>query len=281
MKVRNFVVLLFSFLSLSAWAFPIVPNHLRPPQPPAGAAAQYDFEGIVALSGCSGSLVRFEGQPESDRAYVMTNGHCHETGYIDPNEFIFGRPSSRSFTLLKPNGTDSGRIRATHTVYATMTKTDLALYRVRETYAEIKQKFNIRPLALAPDHPQAKVPIEIISGFWRRGYSCDVDGFVFKLMEAGWENNDSIRYTRECDVIGGTSGSPILAQGSRTVIGINNTGNENGGRCTEGNPCEIDEKGVTTIRQGINYGQQTYWLYSCLNTNFEIDLNINGCELPR
>jgi len=280
MIVRNFFAVILFLYTAAASAFPIAPDHLRPAEPPVGPFVQYDFEGIVALSGCSGSLVKFIGQPETDKAYVMTNGHCHETGYIPINQFIYNRASSRRFTLLTPDGRDSGRLHATHTVYATMTKTDVALYRVTATYADIKRQYNIRPLELSNIHPDAKIPIEIISGFWRRGYSCDIDGFVFKLMEAGYENNDSIRFTRQCDTIGGTSGSPILATGTRTQIGINNTGNENGGRCTEGNPCEVDENGNVTYSKGVNYGQQTYWFYSCLNPSFEIDLNIPGCALP-
>lgn len=279
MIIRNFFAAILFFYAAAATAFPIA-TEPRPAAPPVGVFAQYDFEGIVALSGCSGSLVKFIGQPETDKAYVMTNGHCHETGYIPIGEIIYGRASSRQFTLLTPDGRDAGRIRASHTVYATMTKTDAALYRTSSTYAEIKRQFNIRPLEMSADHPAAKIPIEIISGYWRRGYRCDIDGFVFKLMEAGYENNDSIRFTRACNTIGGTSGSPILAAGTRTQIGINNTGNEHGGRCTEGNPCEVDEQGNVTYSKGINYGQQTYWFYSCLNSRYEIDLNIPGCELP-
>ncbi len=281
MNLRIFTLTVMLWTSFTATAFPIAPpTSMRPPLPPAGAPGQYDFEGIVALSGCSGSLVQFEGQPDTDRAYVMTNGHCHESGFIPPNQFIYGRSSNRRFTLLKPDGTDSGRIRATQTVYATMTKTDLALYRVTETYAEIRQRYNIRALTLQSAHPATQIPIEIISGYWRRGYSCDIDGFVFKLLEGGWENNDSIRFTRECNTIGGTSGSPILARGTRVVVGVNNTGNESGGRCTESNPCEVDEQGNVSYSRGLNYGQQTYWLYSCLTENFEINLEIPGCELP-
>jgi hypothetical protein len=82
-------------------------------------------------------------------------------------------------------------------------------------------------------------------------------------------------------VIGGTSGSPIIARGTRTVIGINNTGNEDGLRCEENNPCEIDEKGNVFYQRGQNYGQQTYWIYSCLTPNFDIDLNKPGCLLAK
>ena len=54
--------------------------------------------------------------------------------------------------------------------------------------------------------------IDIVSGYWERGYSCGVDGFVAKLKEADWLFTDSVRYTDGCDTIGGTSGSPIIEE---------------------------------------------------------------------
>lgn len=261
-----------------AHAFPIA----TAPRPvdPSPLAAGYDFEGIVALSGCSGSLVQFEGQPDTDKAYVLTNGHCYEGGWPAPGTAYHNRSSRVTFTLLRPDGRDAGKIRATKAVYVTMTGTDVALYRVNETYDQIKSRFNIRPLTMSPEHPALHQKLDIISGYWRRGYTCSIDKFVHILREAAWDNADSIRFSSPgCETIGGTSGSPITAHGTRVVIGINNTGNENGARCTESNPCEIDENGNVSYKRGWNYGQQTFWFYSCLTANFEIDLEIPGCQL--
>lgn len=266
------------FFSTASFAYPVATQ----PRPlfPSITAIDYDFEGIVALSNCSGSLIKFEGQPDTSQAYVLSNGHCYEGGFLENGKFLHNKNSTRRFTLMKPDGSDSGRITANKVVYATMTYTDVTLYRVNETYAEILQRYNIRPLTLASTHPTAQEPIEIISGYWRRGYSCNIDTFIYKLLEGGWENHDSIRYTNPgCEVIGGTSGSPILAKGTRTQIAINNTGNEDGGRCGINNPCEVNEKGDVFYQQGLNYGQQTYWFYSCLNAQFDIDLSIAGCML--
>lgn len=277
--MKLFFVLIAFVYSAASFAYPVATQ----PRPkfPHPMASGYDFEGVVALSNCSGSLVKFEGQPDTDKAYVLTNGHCVETGFPAPGQVYYNRPSTRSFTLLKPNATDAGRIRANTLVYGTMTKTDAALYRVNETYQEIFTRFNIRPLTMSPAHPMLQTPIEIISGYWRRGYSCNIDFFVHKLVEGRWTSEDSIRYSNPgCEVIGGTSGSPIIAAGSRTVVGVNNTGNEDGRKCTDNNPCEVNEKGDIFYQQGINYGQQTFWFYSCLNSRFEIDLNVAGCVLP-
>jgi V8-like Glu-specific endopeptidase len=273
------ILMIFAFVYAGA-AFAI--PEVKGPRPlfPHPAASNYDFEGVVALNNCSGSLVKFENQPDTDKAYVLTNGHCVESGFPAPGTVLVNRPSTRSFTLLNANATDAGRIRATTLVYGTMTKTDAALYRVNETYAEILKRFNIRPLTMGATHPTLQTPIQVISGYWRRGYSCNIDFFVHRLLEGQWEWSDSIRYSNPgCEVIGGTSGSPVVATGTRTVVGVNNTGNESGRKCTDNNPCEIDEKGTITYQEGLSYGQQTYWFYSCLNKNFEIDLNTAGCEL--
>jgi hypothetical protein len=93
----------------------------------------------------------------------------------------------------------------------------------------------------------------------------------------------SIKYTEPgCLVIGGTSGSPIIETGTRTVIGVNNTGNEDGLSCRMNNPCEVDKQGNISYQKGWSYGQQTYWVYSCRNsTTGELDLNLPGCKLAQ
>jgi V8-like Glu-specific endopeptidase len=124
--------------------------------------------------------------------------------------------------------------------------------------------------------------MEVISGYWMRGYSCNIETFVPKLEEDGWVCEDSIRYSRPgCETIGGTSGSPVIRAGTRTVIGVNNTGNEDGEKCTMNNPCEIDKDGKIVFQKGYSYGQQTYWVYSCLNQYNEIDLKVPGCQLAK
>lgn len=248
---------------------------------PPSFTANYNFEGIVALDNCSGSLVRFENSKDTDTAMVFTNGHCLETGMPEYQTFVSHQRSSRQLGLMNASGQVIADLTASEIVYSTMTKTDVTIYKVRgETYASIAQKYNIHPLTLSSQHPAIGQNIEIISGYWQRGYACSVDSFIYNLKEDAYTWEDSIRYTEPgCEVIGGTSGSPVLAAGTRTMIGINNTGNENGGRCTENNPCEIDKDGNVTFQQGNNYAEETYQIYSCLNANNEIDLTITGCQL--
>ncbi|WP_131739358.1 S1 family peptidase [Actinomadura roseirufa] len=249
------------------------------PAPPKVAAV--DFTGIVALNNCSGSLVRTPTAADTDPALVLTNGHCYEGGEPGAGQVITNRASSRTFSLLDSTGQRSlGTLRATTLLYATMTDTDVALYKLSTTYAKIKQSYNTPALQLSTDHPTTGADLRVVSGYWKRIYSCRLDGFAYRVREADWTWKDSLRYTSSCNVIGGTSGSPVIDAGSGKVVGANNTINESGGRCTLNNPCEVDEQGRVTVRAHIGYAQQTYILAACIAPGSVLDTNRPGCLVP-
>jgi hypothetical protein len=97
------------------------------------------------------------------------------------------------------------------------------------------------------------------------------------LREDVWTWHDSVRYNTGCSPIHGTSGSPIVDLASNQLVGINNTGNDDGGMCTLDNPCEVDPDGTTHETQGQSYGQETYWFNTCLTATNSLDLNKAGC----
>ena len=249
---------------------------------PSTFTTSYDFEGIVALNNCSGSLIQLDGMNDSSQALILTNGHCVEGGFTEQGKVNYKVPSSRRFTLLKRDSSNAGQVFATELLYSTMTNTDMAIYKLRETYGAIKSRFGINPLRLEVARPLLDEKIEVVSGYWKRGYACGVENFIFQLKEDRWMWTDSLRYSRPgCETIGGTSGSPIIRAGTKTVIGVNNTGNEDGQRCAMNNPCEITEGGDVSFNMGYSYGQQTYWVYSCVTATNDIDLTKDGCLLPK
>jgi V8-like Glu-specific endopeptidase len=272
---------LFLSGTANALAFPETP--LMPAAPLLAGEmdlANYDFEGIVELSNCSGSLVRFHDSKDSDQALVLTNGHC--VGMLDPGLVIVNQAANKTFNLLRRDASKAGKLRATRLVFATMTKTDIGLYQVKETYDFIRQKFSIAPLTLTDEAPAMGTDIQILSGYWKRGYECKIEAEVFKLQEGDWTMERSLRFSRPgCETIGGTSGSPVIATGSRTVVAVNNTGNDGGRKCTVNNPCEVDENGSITAAKGLAYSQQIYWLAHCRTAEGVFDLNVDGCELPK
>ncbi|WP_406356078.1 serine protease [Streptomyces sp. NBC_01635] len=244
-------------------------------------AAAVNFAGTVSLSNCSGSVVRLPRSAGSDPALVLTNGHCLESGFPAAGEVLVDRASSRTFGLLNSAGTRVATLRADRLVYATMTDTDAAVYRLSSTYAQIKSTYGIDALTLDSARPAAGTAISVVSGYWKRIYGCSVDGFAHRLKEGNWTWKDSVRYTPACDTIGGTSGSPVVDDATGKVVAVNNTGNEDGQRCTVNNPCEVDANGVVTVRQGINYAQQTYPFTACFGTGSRLDLGASGCTLPK
>ena len=240
-----------------------------------------NFAGTVSLSNCSGSVVRMPNSAASDPALVLTNGHCLESGFPAPGQVITDQASSRTFGLLNASGTKVATLRADRLVYATMTDTDAAIYRLNTTYAQIKSSYGIDPLTLSSSRPAAGTAISVVSGYWKRIYSCSVDGFAYRLKEGDWTWKDSVRYTSACNTIGGTSGSPVVDQATNKVVAINNTGNEDGERCTVNNPCEVDANGTVTVRKGINYAQETYGIPACFGIDNKLDLSASGCTLPK
>lgn len=242
--------------------------------------AQVDFAGTVALSNCSGSVVRMPDSAADDPAFVLTNAHCLESGMPPPGEVIVDEPSDRSFGLLDADGAEVGTLTASSIAYATMDDTDLALYELTSTYADIADEHGIEPLDVRAEPAEEGTAITVVSGYWTETYSCDLDGFVYELHEADWIWKDSLRYTDECETIGGTSGSPVVDDANGDVVGVNNTGNENGGECTLHNPCEVDEDGNVEVREGASYGQQTYWAVDCVAEGNQIDLDLPDCTLP-
>ncbi len=280
--MKTFIFVLISLIS-HTFALPVGIERPQLTRQNFNKNIDYNFEGIVKLSNCSGSLIKYSASTESDKAIVLTNGHCIQKpgGFLNPGEVWFNRPLSRKMRLFNSK-MDLFPITSTKIIYATMTNTDIALYELTESYAEIKSRTGISPLILDDAQPAQGQPIEIISGYWDRGYKCEIDGFVDTLKEGDWIFTNSIRYSRNgCDTIGGTSGSPIIAAGTRSVIAINNTSNESGDRCTLNNPCEVNANGEIYVEKGLRYGQQTYDIYSCLNESRSLDLSLSQCQLPK
>ncbi|MFG3049568.1 serine protease [Kitasatospora sp. NPDC048239] len=244
-------------------------------------AAAVNFAGTVALSNCSGSLVRLPKSTASDPALILSNGHCLETGMPGPGEVVVNRSSSRTFSLLSSTGSKLGTVRATKVVYGTMTDTDVSIYQLNTSYASIQSQYGIAPLTIAATHPVQGTSIKVVSGYWKKIYSCSVDGFVYRLKEGDWTFKDSVRYTSSCNTIGGTSGSPVVDTATGQVVAVNNTGNEDGETCTVNNPCEVDQSGKVTVRKGINYAQETYGIPACFAAGNRLDLTLPGCALPR
>ncbi|MEU9732321.1 serine protease [Streptomyces sp. NPDC048002] len=275
--------LVVALIALATAGAGVAPAAAAPERADSAAPAiqAVDFAGTVSLSNCSGSVVRMPDSEADDPALVLTNGHCLEGGFPEPGEVVVDRASTRSFGLLNSAGTRVATLRASKIAYATMTDTDAAIYQLTRTYAQISSSYGISALTLNDTRPVTGTAISVVSGYWKRIYNCSVDGFAYRLKEGGWTWKDSLRYTSACDTIGGTSGSPVLDRATGRVVAVNNTGNEDGQSCTVNNPCEVDAAGNVTVRQGINYAQQTHQFPACFGIDNKLDLSATGCVLPK
>lgn len=291
MSLRAFT-LVFAVVSMflatqEALAFPLTSHHYSQPFSLEFQRDGFNFDAIVGLSNCSGSFIRFKNSRDEDPALVLTNGHCAGGsspfgGMLKPGEVYYQKARSFRMNLLDRAGRTILAIRAEKIIYATMTDTDITLLELTQTYKQIREAAGVEALVLADQKSELGVSIEIPSGYWKRTYACQIEAFVPTLKESDWTFKDSLRYSPTgCDVIGGTSGSPIVSVASGQVIAINNTGNEDGQRCTMNNPCEVDGAGNVRVIKGRGYGQQTYQIYTCVNERAAFDLNKPGCVLPR
>jgi V8-like Glu-specific endopeptidase len=240
-----------------------------------------DFAGTVALNNCSGFVARMPQSRSNDPALILSNGHCiTEQDMPGAGEVVVNLPSKRTFSLLNGKAEKVGTLTASKLAYATMTDTDVSLYQLTESYAQIQKKYGIKALELNTEHPRKGRDITVVSGYWKKTYGCKIDGFVYRLKEDVWTWKDSVRYTPECETIGGTSGSPVIDNRTGKVLAVNNTGNNDGESCTLDNPCEVDRHGKVTVRQNINYAQQTYGIARCIARGSQVDLDRRGCRLP-
>ncbi|MEV6925102.1 Ig domain-containing protein [Dactylosporangium sp. NPDC051485] len=246
---------------------------------PAQALSVTGLGATIALNNCSGSLIRWPQSVDADRAMLLTNGHCYENGFINAGVVLQNRASTRSGTLLSDSGASLGTVRADKLIYGTMTNTDVALYQLTDTFASIKSKYNTTALTVAAARPADGAAMTIPSSYWKQVWTCNINGFVGTLKEDQWTWHDSIRYDTGCQTTHGTSGSPIIRSSDRQIIGINNTGNDDGQSCTLNNPCEVDANGAVTVHQGQSYGEETYWFTTCLDSSRAIDLTVAGCLL--
>ena len=100
-------------------------NFADPEQESIRPATPEELLGMTSAS-CSGSLVEFN-RRETDKAVMITNGHCSRGRLLQPGEVIkdvpYVRPSAPISVGLKQG---FRRVTAARVLYGTMTGTDMA-----------------------------------------------------------------------------------------------------------------------------------------------------------
>jgi len=237
------------------------------------------FAGTARLPGCSGAVVRWPAALDTDRAVVLTNGHCVRQPFLGAREVLVDERRWTRVDLLDGRGRVALEARAVRLQYASMYRTDIALLTLRETYADLAGD-GVTPLSLATEGPARGDRIRIPSGYWTEQRACTTTGTAYRLHERDWDWWGSIRLPARdgCSIRGGYSGSPIVSQDTGLVVGVANTGYVGGRRCID-SACEENRHGRVVMRRHMNYGQQTSWLLGCLDAGRTFDLHAAGCRL--
>lgn len=237
-----------------------------------------DVEGAVELNGCVGSVVSTPASRPHDPALLLTNGHCVQGPRPAPGTALVDQPADFPAPIADHQGYPRATVRANRLLYATMTGTDIALYRLDETYAQLRSAKVFR-LTSTPVRPGD----ELTMAYTSVRLHCTAEALVPHLREEGYEQDASIRYASgpDCAPWHGMSGSALLAADGTTVAGIHNTHNDSGERCTADNPCEVDAAGVVTSVPGRGYGQQVAGIAACVGPGSRLDLSRPGCTLTK
>jgi hypothetical protein len=135
------------------------------------------------------------------------------------------------------------------------------------------------------------------SGFSKRVYACTLNGFAYRLFNDFFDWRHSLRFVRDpaCRTIHGTSGSPVLNPRTRVVLGVNNAINLEPPKCATGRSCpghrraldcsvslcERTKSGILSQHPHRRYGQQTWWLTTCVGRGRSLNLDVPGCLLPK
>ncbi|MFI0467174.1 S1 family peptidase [Saccharopolyspora sp. 5N102] len=239
-----------------------------------------NVEGTAKVGECQGSVVRAATARPEDPALALTNGHCVPSGRPAPGTALVDQPADleHPVTIADPAGYPQTTTRATRLVYATMTGTDIALYRLDKTYAQLAAEgAKVFQLSTTP----MRIGDQLFMAYESSRPQCTVEAVVPHLREDGYQQDDAVRYgpSDTCVSKPGYSGTALLAPDGNTVMGINNTHNRDGEQCTNNNPCEVGQDGAVTAVKGRSYGQQVYQITACLAADSRLDLNRPGCAL--
>ncbi|WP_022926773.1 trypsin-like serine protease [Patulibacter americanus] len=235
---------------------------------------------VIHGSGCSASVVRVAASRPTDPAMVLTNGHCLDPR-PKPGQAVADRPSDSLVPLTGRSSNPIARGTTTRLLYATMTGTDVALYRLRQSYAELAA-LDVPARELATTGPAPGDALVMHSGTAQTTFACTVETVVPAVQESGYTQRNALRYAADkaCLPQGGTSGSPMVNPRTDQIVAIHNSHVTGDGKpCTESNPCEVAPDGTTTAVKDRGYAQQVTGLTACIAAGSVFDAARPGCTV--
>ena len=244
---------------------------------------------------CSGALIRPESMHDSSKAFVITNGHCTVTGSSQignkcapgPFQQIDSSPpetceKAKIKISVKNKNNVFKNVHPERLEFASMKNTDLAIYRLKESYSDLKKKgidnvfvvesgTNVRP----DDR------LTISSGYHNRDFSCVVDTTDADLVEADyhWSKSIKMKKSPNCMILPGTSGSPLFkaSNNKKELVGIMNTFSEKESRASPaGSINHPMEKNALDYQDDVSYGQTLVNFGRCFDQK-GFNRTLQGC----
>lgn len=243
--------------------------------------------GFPAFPSCESSIVRTAASQDDDPALLLTNGHCIpnvDTSMKIPEKgaVIVDKKVDAPLAFADAGGYAFSTARIDRLLFATMTGTDVALYRLDTSFADLERK-GVRVLRVADAPPKVGDTVTLMAAdpFMGGPRGCTIEAVVPTLREAGYEQHDSLRMAEaeRCVSQGGYSGAALLAPDGKTIVGVNNTSNHDGEKCKLDNPCEVSADGEKKIFRERPYGQQIVELNDCVAAGSVLDLDAAACDL--
>lgn len=251
---------------------------------------QYNGIGRVRVGlggGCTGFFIKTGNNPAAP-AYILTNGHCLDSGFPQPDEVVVDRPSNSAITFnyFHDRRVAPVEVPVKRVVYGTMRGTDFAILELKASYRDLTAK-GIQPWRLASVFPAVGTPIEVV-GVPQEGRSiaylhrttCRL-GITVNVREMEYRFERSFR--NQCSLVGGMSGSPVIDTRNRTVIGIANTGGDDRTGilppCSLNRPCEVTGNNLPIVRNEYNYGQPLTKIPTCFTPSGRVNVRQRSCQL--
>lgn len=264
-----------------AWIRAYISGRRTIPRPPSPTSPGIAGSATIRPSGCAASVVRTAASRPADPALLLTNGHCVFPARPEPGQTLLDQPARHPVVL---NGADSNAVaRATTTrlLLATMTGTDVALYRLDQSYAQLAAK-GVPAHPLTTTGPAPGTPLTMHAGADQTTFRCTVGAVVPTLREAGYTQRSALRYAdaTSCAPQAGTSGSPLIDPRTGAVVAIHNSHVTGDAKpCRENEPCEVAPDGTVTAVKGRGYAQQVAGLAPCLDAGSTLAPSRPGCTL--
>jgi len=235
--------------------------------------------------GCTGAVFQTPSSQPGDPALMLTNGHCADP-MPEPDRAVVGEEADAAVLVLDEHGDTTLRARTTALGYATMTGTDIAVYSLDKTYAQLEEA-GVLVRTVSSDLPQAGQDVRLLAGGSAVALDCRIGEVVPTLREGGYELHGAIRYAdgQECSnpdsgATHGDSGSVLVDVHTDQIVGVHNTSVDGSDEaCTDNNACEVSADGTSAVYEGGRYGQRVNMLAACFTVGSVFAADAEGCTL--